>query len=225
MTLLKRRPIRSYVLRQGRQTKAQTLAFEQFWPRFGLDFNERGVEHWQNMFQPSAPCVLEIGFGMGDSLLAMAQAQPDNNFIGIEVHKPGVGRVLAQAAQLNLTNLKVIHWDAVECLKKMIPNQSLDKILVLFPDPWPKTKHHKRRLVQPDFVNLLAQKLKVNGICHMATDWQEYAEQMLLTLKQCPLLQNNYPAFAKDPGRIKTKFERRGENLGHPIFDCIFSRI
>ncbi|MFI4938544.1 MAG: tRNA (guanosine(46)-N7)-methyltransferase TrmB [Candidatus Berkiellales bacterium] len=226
MTLEKtHRSIRSFVLRQGRITPAQQRAINDLWPQYGLTLpSSPSWLHWDQIFGRDAPRVLEIGFGMGDPLVAQAKANPEIDFIGVEVHQPGVGHCLATAQKCEVKNLKVFCADAVEVFRH-IPPQSLDKVLLLFPDPWPKKKHHKRRLVQPDFVMLIAEKLKSHGLFHLATDWQPYAEHMLTVCEACPLLVNQFGVNHFAPTsleRLQTKFERRGEKLGHVIYDLVF---
>ncbi len=219
-----RRAIRSYVLRQGRITPSQKEALSTAWDHYGLEINAK-IYQWDEVFARKAPRILEIGFGMGDSLFTLAQSHPENDYIGIEVHAPGVGSLLAKAQAHCLTNLKVFASDAVEVLVKSVKDNSLDKVLLLFPDPWPKKKHHKRRIVQSEFVQLVADKLKPNGFFHLATDWQPYADHMLAVLDSCPAFAN---AFGKGnfapPGyeRSLTKFEQRGQRLGHAICDLVF---
>lgn len=218
------RRIRSFVLRTGRMTEGQSEAFTEHWGEYGLEVADGAMSPAQ-MFGAEAPCVLEIGFGMGDSLLQMAQAAPETHFIGIEVHTPGVGRLLAGAAAAGLKNLRVYREDAVKILEDVLPEHSLDSIQLYFPDPWPKTKHHKRRLVQPAFLSLLARKLKPGGTLHIATDWKDYADHCIAVFAQCPqwvnTAQNGH--FVERPEfRPETKFERRGKKLGHGVWDIIF---
>lgn len=221
VSVLKNRRIRSFVLRQGRISARQHYALQEYLPLFSLD-NEKPPYDWEAIFGRQAPRVLEIGFGMGENLLSSASKAPETDFIGIEVYSPGIGHCLAQAHQQGLMNLKVFTQDALAILSG-IPAASLDKVWVLFPDPWPKKRHHKRRLVQEAFVQEIARILKPSGLFHLATDWQPYAEQMLAVLEACSLL-----AVANLPlqhQRESTKFERRGQKLGHPIVDFIYQRI
>lgn len=221
------RKIRSFVLREGRLTKRQELALQQYWPEFGLDYRQQQLD-LDVVFKRSQPKVLEIGFGMGHSLIQMAKAAPEQDFIGIEVHRPGVGSCLAEAAGQHLHNLKVFAHDAVEVLEDMIPDSSLDTVQLFFPDPWHKKRHHKRRIVQPDFVQLLRQKLKIGGIFHMATDWQHYAEHMLEVMTQAEGFQNlsaSNDYVPRPEQRPLTKFEQRGHRLGHGVWDLQFKRI
>jgi tRNA (guanine-N7-)-methyltransferase len=216
------RPIRSFVLRQGRMSAGQQRAHEELMPRFGAAFAPATLD-FATLFGRRAPTFLEIGFGMGETTAAIALAQPQNNFLCIEVHTPGVGSLLKQIEERHLANVRIIQHDAVEVLRHMVAPASLDGAHIFFPDPWPKKRHHKRRLVQPDFVALLADKLKPGAYVHCATDWQEYAEQMLAVLEAEPDLKNSAEGFAPRPAyRPLTKFEKRGLNLGHGVWDLIF---
>lgn len=200
----------------------QQRAHEELMPRFGAAYAPATLD-FAALFGRSAPTFLEIGFGMGETTAAMALAQPQNNFLCVEVHTPGVGSLLKQIEGQHLGNIRVIQHDAVEVLHHMIAPAALDGVHIFFPDPWPKKRHHKRRLVQPDFVALLAGKLKPGAYVHCATDWQEYAEQMLAVLEAEPALKNSASGFAPRPSyRPLTKFERRGLNLGHGVWDIIF---
>lgn len=222
-----RRPIRSYVLRTGRTTPAQQRAFDEGWARWGLEY-EAGVPDLDAVFGGPGRRVLEIGFGMGQSLVAMAEAAPGAGFIGIEVHTPGVGKLLHTMAERQVYNIRVYRHDAVEVLRDCIPDASLDTIQIFFPDPWHKKRHHKRRLIQPPFVHCLASRLKPGGILHLATDWEDYALQMMAVLSAEPGLVNACPPgeFAPRPDhRPLTKFELRGERLGHGVWDLVFQRI
>ncbi|MDP2878970.1 MAG: tRNA (guanosine(46)-N7)-methyltransferase TrmB [Sulfuricella sp.] len=219
------RPIRSFVLRQGRMSNAQTRALETLLPRWGIAYLETRLD-LDAAFGRVAPKILEIGFGMGDSTAAIAAVHPQNDYLGIEVHGPGVGSLLNQIEALGLTNLRVIQHDAVEVLKHMIAPASLDGVHIFFPDPWHKKKHHKRRLIQPELVALLCDKLKPGGYLHAATDWQEYAEHILAVLSAEPLLANTAADYAPKPDyRPLTKFEQRGINLGHGVWDIVFRKI
>ena len=221
-----RRPIRSYVLRTGRMTPGQQRAFEQNWERFGLEV-DNGVLDYDATFGRPGPRVLEIGFGMGQSLVEMAELAPGSNFIGIEVHKPGVGKLLHSMVERDVDNIRIYCHDAVEVLRDCIAEASLDTIQVFFPDPWHKKKHHKRRLIQPAFVGLLVSRLQVGGTLHLATDWENYAEQMMTVLGAEQGLFNAHGAgqFAPRPEqRPLTKFELRGERLGHGVWDLVFQR-
>jgi tRNA (guanine-N7-)-methyltransferase len=218
--------IRSYVLRAGRMTGAQQRAYRDYWPRWGLA-HDAGPLDIDAAFGRPGRRVLEIGFGMGQSLVQMAAAAPDSNFIGIEVHRPGVGSLLRRMAEAGVDNIRVYCHDAVEVLEDCIPAASLDAVQIFFPDPWHKTRHHKRRLIQPAFVGLLCRVLGPGGSLHLATDWEHYAEQMLEVLQACPDLDNSAPdgGYVPRPAhRPLTKFERRGERLGHGVWDLVFIR-
>jgi len=219
------RAIRSYVLRQGRISDAQQRAYDTLLNAYGISYTPQTLD-LDAAFGRSAPKILEIGFGMGETTSQIAAATPGNDYLGIEVHTPGVGGLLKQAKELGLTNLRVIQHDAVEVLRDMIADASLDGAHIFFPDPWPKKRHHKRRLIQPAFVALLARKLKAGAYLHLATDWQEYAEWMLEVLKGEPLLINSAQDYAPRPAyRPETKFERRGLKLGHGVWDLVFHRV
>jgi tRNA (guanine-N7-)-methyltransferase len=217
-------PIRSYVLRQGRVTDAQRRARDELLPRFGVPFSRSPLD-LDRVFGRAAPKILEIGFGMGETTADIAARQPGNDYLGIEVHTPGVGGLLKRIAGLGLTNVRVIQHDAVEVIEHMIPPASLDGVHVFFPDPWPKKRHHKRRLIQPAFVSLLAARMKPGAYLHVATDWEDYALCILETLSGEPKLRNTAEAFAPRPGhRPLTKFESRGLKLGHGVWDVVFQR-
>lgn len=222
-----RRAIRSYVLRAGRMTEAQSRALEELWPRYGVE-PTGGMLDLPMLFGRSAPVTLEIGFGNGDNLVALAAAHPDQDFIGVEVHVPGVGHLLRKAGAAGLGNLRVIRHDAVEVLRERIAPESLAAILVLFPDPWHKKRHHKRRLVSPEFVELAASRLAPGGTLQLATDWLPYAEWMLEVLNASSALRNRAADAGfvpRNPGRARTRFEARGERLGHAVRDLCFERI
>jgi tRNA (guanine-N7-)-methyltransferase len=222
-----RRAIRSFVVRGGRLTESQQRALQEQWPRYGIGHGQEPLDLGQ-VFGNPAPCTLEIGFGNGDNLLALAAAHRDENFIGVEVHPPGVGHLLRQAAVAELGNLRVIQHDAVEVLASQIAPASLQSILVLFPDPWHKKRHHKRRLINPEFAALAASRLRVGGTLQLATDWTPYAEAMLEVLNPAPGLRNRSAdgAFVpRNPGRTLTRFERRGERLGHAVHDLCYERV
>jgi len=224
------RTIKSFVRREGRLTPSQARALDQLYLIYGIDLNLELNKNFKN----NNPLVLEIGFGMGDSLIQMAKDNPDLNYLGLEVHRPGVGHILLgieqeNKNQENLTNLKVLSHDAVEILEKYIPNNYLQKIQIFFPDPWHKKKHHKRRLIQEEFVKKLVLKLKNSGQIHLATDWENYAEQMLKILGENQDLSNiyglnNFAPNQEITGRPSTKFQKRGENLGHGVWDLIFQK-
>ena len=220
----KKRTIRSFVLRQGRLTDAQQRAIDTSMPLFGVAYAEQRLDLKQ-LFGRAAPKILEIGFGMGETTASIAQSHPEQDFLGIEVHTPGIGSLLRQIQELGLNNLRLIQHDAVEVLKHMIADASLDGVHIFFPDPWPKQRHHKRRLIQADFVALLCHKLKAGAYIHLATDWQEYAEWVMEILQAEPQLSNTAPGYAPRPDyRPLTKFERRGLKLGHGVWDLIFLR-
>ena len=214
------RPIRSFVLRQGRTTPGQKRALELLFPKHGIAFSGELIPPVA-IFGRTVPLVLEIGSGMGETTAAIAQARPDADFIAVEVHAPGIGSLLNRIESLQLANLKVIRHDAVEVLEKMIPDGALAAIHLFFPDPWPKKRHHKRRLVQPDFAALAARKLASGGVFHAATDWPDYAEHMDAVLAKEPLLERVGSGLAQRP---QTKFEARGRRLGHPIRDLYYRR-
>lgn len=221
------RPLRSYVLRQGRMTPSQKTALTDYWPLYGLTLpTDVDYYDWRAVFEREAPLVIEIGFGMGGGLIELALKHPHLNFIGIEVHPPGVGRCLHQIHTHQLKNVKLFWADANQVLQKAIAPESVDKMLLLFPDPWPKNRHQKRRIVQADFVNVVASKLKKGGIFHLATDWEPYAEHMFAVLQECTALQNvEEKEKISDPvGRVKTKYEQRGEKYSHKIFDLLYHR-
>lgn len=228
------RTIKSFVKREGRLTKGQQAALDQFWPTMGLE-HQNGLLDFEQVFGNSNPVVLEIGFGMGASLVEMAKNAPEKNFIGIEVHLPGVGACLSTANEAQVSNLKVFEHDAVEILRDCIADASIDTIQLFFPDPWHKKRHHKRRIVNAEFVASLRQKLKVGGVFHMATDWENYAEHMIEVMEQAPGYRNiakdiNSPEnadsiFVERPEhRPLTKFEQRGHRLGHGVWDIMYQR-
>lgn len=224
--LQKRRAIRSYVLRTGRMTPGQQRAYEENWQRCGLTHDD-GLLDFGVAFGREGPRVLEIGFGMGQSLVAMAAAAPATNYIGIEVHKPGVGKLLYSMVEQDVDNIRVYCHDAVEILRDCIPEGSLDTIQIFFPDPWHKKRHQKRRLVQPVFIAQLLLRLKAGGTLHLATDWENYAQQMMAVLSDAEGLSNSFGEgqFAPRPEhRPLTKFELRGERLGHGVWDLVFCR-
>lgn len=220
------RTIRSYSLRQGRITASQRAALETLWPIYGLSSHQ--TLEASAIFKRDAPIIVEIGFGNGESLVQMAAAQPAADFLGIEVHRPGVGHLLLRLKELGLSNVRIYCSDAVEILTRNVADKSLAGINLFFPDPWPKKRHHKRRLVNPEFVEIVARKLKPGGSFHAATDWREYAQQMLSILEACPELRNtavddvHYPL--RPLHRPLTKFEARGQRLGHEVWDLIFTR-
>jgi tRNA (guanine-N7-)-methyltransferase len=221
--------IRSFVRRAGRQTRAQERALSELWPRFGLSApvaDATPVLDLATAFGRSAPCILEIGFGNGDALVRMAGSSPDRNFLGVEVHAPGVGHCLLAIERLGLTNVRLLMQDAMEVLRDRLPDHSLLGVHLYFPDPWHKKRHHKRRLVQPDLVALLAARIAPGGYFHVATDWPDYAVHIKAVLGESRVFQ----ALETDPssavgGRPRTRFEARGERLGHPIWEAVYQRI
>lgn len=220
------RPIRSFVTRTGRITAAQERALEVLWPRYGVEYSPSPLS-LDALFQRRAPRSIEIGFGNGDNLAKMAATHPERDYLGVEVHRPGVGRLLLALEEGRLTNVRLICHDAVEVLAQQIPHDSLDEVIILFPDPWPKKRHHKRRLVRSEFVELVTGRLAPGGIIRMATDWQPYAEEMLETLRANPRLQNlaaDGTYIPRPADRTATRFERRGERLGHDVWDLAFQR-
>jgi tRNA (guanine-N7-)-methyltransferase len=226
MTEPQQRRIRSFVRREGRLTRGQQRALDELLPRFGID-PAAGQLNLDTLFGRDNPKVLEIGFGNGASLAQQARDNPATDFVGIEVHRPGVGHLLAELQQLGLTNVRVVCADAVEVLQHCIADQALDGVQIFFPDPWPKKRHHKRRLVQPGFIQLIARKLKTGATLHLATDWQNYAEHMIEVLNTVRSLHNT----AKNGGYVPrpafrplTKFEQRGQRLGHGVWDLVFRK-
>jgi tRNA (guanine-N7-)-methyltransferase len=218
------RPIRSFVLRQGRVSNAQRRAHEILMPKYGIPFAENPLDLDQ-MFGRSAPRFLEIGFGMGETTAAIAQAHPQYDYLAIEVHTPGVGSLLKQLEALGLTNVRIVQHDVVEVLQQMLPSDCLDGVHIFFPDPWPKARHHKRRLIQPEFIALLGEHLKHGGYIHAATDWENYAGQILEVLSNEPQLANTAVDYAPRPEyRPLTKFEQRGLRLGHGVWDLVFQK-
>lgn len=218
------RPIRSYVLRQGRLTSAQSQALERLAARY-LVPEDGSVLDFPTLYGRVAPVVLEIGCGMGETTVQIAHENPDTDYLGIEVHSPGVGSLLLRAESAGLDNLRVLQHDAVEVVRERIAPATLSGVHIYFPDPWPKKRHHKRRLIQPAFVALLATRLRPGGYVHLATDWEEYAQQMLAVLSADPSLVNQAAGFAPRPAwRPLTKFERRGLALGHGVRDLLFTR-
>jgi tRNA (guanine-N7-)-methyltransferase len=223
----KHRAIKSFVMRAGRMTEGQQRGLDQGWPKFGLQL-EDGLRDFDQLFGRTAPRTFEIGFGMGHSTLEMAAASPEQDFIGVEVHRPGVGALLNGLMTQNLSNMRVYSCDALDVLRHCVADASLDRVLLFFPDPWHKAKHNKRRIVQPAFAELVRQKLKVGGVLHMATDWQPYAEYMLEVMNAAPGFQNlatDGHYVPRPSERPTTKFERRGERLGHGVWDLKFQRI
>lgn len=220
-----KRPIRSYVIRSGRLTDSQRRAIEDHWSDYVIDYSSAKLD-WTTHFDQQKPLTVEIGFGMGDSLLEMASAETDRNFLGIEVHKPGVGKLIHGAQQAELSNLKLMCHDAVEVLEHCFEKESIERVLIFFPDPWHKKRHNKRRLIQPEFVSLLSSKLKPGGQLHLATDWEPYAEHMLEVLEQDSTFENQCGVgqYWEQPARPPTKFERRGKRLGHGVWDLLYQK-
>jgi len=220
-----RRPIRSFVLRAGRMGSGQQKALDELGPRFVLPYQPSHLD-LDALFKRRADKILEIGFGMGGATAEIASAARDKDFLGIEVHTPGVGALLKQIGERNLTNLLIIQHDAVQVLQHMLSDCSLDGVHIYFPDPWHKARHHKRRLIQPSFVALLTRKIKPGGYLHLATDWEDYAEQMLEVLSAETHLKNTADGYAPRPEfRPLTKFEQRGLRLGHGVRDLVFRRV
>jgi tRNA (guanine-N7-)-methyltransferase len=218
------RSIRSFVTRTGRITVAQQRALEELWPRYGIEFTPAPLVLAER-FGRAAPCCVEIGFGNGEHLLELATREPQRDFLGIEVHRPGVGRLLLGLKARALSNVRLICHDAVEVFAQQLAPQSLAEVLVLFPDPWPKKRHHKRRLIQSEFAALLASRLAAGGLLRLATDWQPYAQEMFATLSATGGLENAAgPAGLPRLERTPTRFERRGTRLGHEVFDLTFRR-
>ena len=219
------RGIRSYVLRAGRITPAQKRALDELLPRFGIPYASAALD-LDRVFGRAAPRVLEVGFGNGDTLVELAAGSPERDFIGAEVHPPGVGHCLLAVETRGLANVRVIAHDAVEVLAHQIAPASLDEVLLYFPDPWPKKRHHKRRIVQPDFVSLVASRLKAGGRFKLATDWKPYAVWMQEVLAASPDFVNEASdgGYSERPERAATRFERRGRRLGHEVFDLVYRR-
>jgi tRNA (guanine-N7-)-methyltransferase len=219
-----RRAIRSFVLRQGRVSNAQRRAFDELLPLYGVPFCASVLDLAQ-LYGREAPKILEIGFGMGETTAEMAQAHPQHDILGVEVHTPGVGALLKRIEELGLGNVRVIQHDAVEVLQHMIAPGSLDGVHIFFPDPWPKKRHHKRRLIQPPLVALLASRMKPGAHLHVVTDWEDYAQQILEVLSAEPALANAAERYAQRPStRPLTKFEHRGIKLGHGVRDLVFRK-
>lgn len=220
------RSVRSFVLRTGRLTVSQQKALDNYWEKYGIDFSDNLLD-FDAIFGRTAPITLEIGFGNGESLMQQAIDHPERDFLGIEVHTPGVGHIIHGAQQAGINNLRVMRHDAVEVLDKQIPENSLDRVQLFFPDPWHKKRHHKRRILQDDFVETIRKHLKVGGHFHMATDWENYAEHMLETMGQHNGFFNiaGEARFVPAEGlRPETKFERRGLKLGHGVWDMVYEK-
>jgi tRNA (guanine-N7-)-methyltransferase len=220
------RRIRSFVRREGRITRGQQRALDELWPKYGIAADS--PVDLDRLFGHAAPRTLEIGFGNGEALARMAELQPEQDFIGIEVHRPGVGHLLRLLEERAIENVRIYNADAVQVIEECLPDGSLDRVLLFFPDPWHKKRHHKRRIVQPEFAGLLAKKLKPGGILHMATDWEDYAEHMLAVMqasgdfRKCAGTGEHSP---RPDCRPVTKFELRGRHLGHDVWDLVFERL
>jgi tRNA (guanine-N7-)-methyltransferase len=223
------RPIRSFVLRSGRLTPGQQRAFEEFWPVYGVDFVPSQALDLQDLFGNQHPVYLEIGFGNGESLAQMALAHPERNYLGIEVHPPGVGHLLIRLAELEIENLRIMQHDAIDILRQSIAPDSLAGVQLFFPDPWHKKKHQKRRIVQPEFVELLARAIRPGGLFHAASDWEHYARHILRVLSDMPECFSNAAGTGnytpRPDSRPLTKFEQRGQRLGHGVWDLKFQRL
>ncbi len=222
----KNQPLKSYVIRASRLTESQKKALETLWDRHVLPFDNKPLDI-NGAFSRPAPLVVEIGFGMGDSLLEMAIAAPEKNFLGIEVHKPGVGKLLHGIEAHRVSNIKIVSDDANLVISNGLAPESIDRLLLFFPDPWHKKRHNKRRLVQPEFVQMVRTRLKIGAQFHMATDWEPYAMHMLEVMEAAPGFENKNgkDCFWLSPDRVETKFERRGIRLGHGVWDLLYSRL
>jgi tRNA (guanine-N7-)-methyltransferase len=222
---LSKRHIRSFVLRQGRVSTAQQRCLDTLLPRYGIPYSAQPLD-LDAAFGRSAPKILEIGFGMGEPTACIAKNHPQNDYLALEVHTPGVGSLLKQIDEQGITNLRIMQHDAVEVMRDMLADNVLDGVHIFFPDPWHKARHNKRRLIQAPFIAQLVQKIKPGGYIHVATDWQDYAEQVLAVLGAEPLLKNTAEDYAEKPAyRPLTKFENRGLKLGHGVWDLVFKRV
>lgn len=222
-----RRQVRSFVRRAGRLTPAQARALRELWPEYGIEPPAGGTLDLGAVFGRSAPRICEIGFGDGEALAVLAGQRPDTDFLGIEVHEPGIGHLLLRLQKEQLRNVRLIRQDAVDVLRGWLPPESLDRIHLFFPDPWPKKRHHKRRILQPEFLALAARVLRPGGVLHLATDWKDYADQMLEYTDATPRFRNRAGPgnFSARPAeRPETKFERRGRRLGHGVWDLVYER-
>ncbi len=218
--------MRSFVLRGGRLTEGQKRALTELWPRFGIA-ESTGMLDFRQLFGNTGTVVLDIGFGNGESTWQMAHDRPDENYLGVEVHRPGIGHLLLKIEQHKLENIRVACEDAVEFVRLRISDGSLGVVRLYFPDPWPKKRHHKRRIVQPGFVNLLAHKLAYDGVFHVATDWTDYAEHVLTVMASCSQFENVSEMGDYSPrpaSRVVTRYENRGRKLGHQVYDLIFRK-
>jgi tRNA (guanine-N7-)-methyltransferase len=229
MTLASRplRTVRSYVRRESRITPAQVRALGELWPRYGIPDGDAMLD-WPAVFGRRAPVILEIGFGNGEALAAAAAVHPENNYLGIEVHRPGAGSLLRRVEEGALTNVRVMLGDASEILARRVPDASLAAVRLFFPDPWPKKRHHKRRLVQPDFAALVARKLEPGGYFHLATDWPDYAAHMDVVLSEIAgLVEAGGSDLRRElvAARLVTRFEQRGRKLGHEVRDLVYRRV
>lgn len=217
--------IRSFVLRQGRVSNAQRRAYEDLLPKYGVPYT-KGLLNFEIVYGREAPRYLEIGSGMGETTVSIARSHPQNDYLAIEVYTPGIGSLLKQIEEFKLTNLRIVQHDAVEVVNNMFPQEYLDGIHIFFPDPWPKLRHHKRRLIQPEFISLLCKYLKPGGYIHVATDWNNYADQILEVMSNELSLTNTARDFVQRPEyRPLTKFEQRGLRLGHKVWDLVFKKI
>jgi tRNA (guanine-N7-)-methyltransferase len=218
-----KRPVRSFVLREGKFTPGQRRALERHWPAWGLDMPLSGTP--ADWFGREAPLCVEIGFGIGEALQHFAQQRPDWNHLGIEVHRPGIGVLFLKLEEAGVNNVRVLRHDAIEIIRDVLPDASIDALRIFFPDPWPKKRHHKRRLVQPSFLDLALPKLKPGATLHLATDWAPYAEEMIELLDSRTELENTADGFVERPdSRPETRFERRGVKLGHDVFDLVYRK-
>ena len=220
------RPVRSFVLRAGRLTEGQKRALDELWPLYGIDEGENQLD-LKILFGNDHPVIMEIGFGNGDATWQMALAHPEENYLAVDVHRPGVGHLLLKLEENGIGNVRIACEDAVELLRQRIPRDSLAGVRIYFPDPWPKKRHHKRRIIQAPFVGLLAEKIQPAGILHLATDWEQYAEHMLEVMHNSRDFENlasDGKVYPKPEWRPATKYEKRGERLGHGVFDLVFRR-
>ena len=222
-----KRPLRSFVLRGGRLTEGQKRAMDEYWPRFGIVKGELLLD-FKTLFGNDAPVIMEIGFGNGDAIWQMAQARPAENYVGVEVHQPGVGHLLLKMKQHGIANIRIANDDAVEFLRERVPEESLAGVRIYFPDPWPKKRHQKRRLIQSSLIELMASRMCLGALFHLATDWEPYAMHMLEVMRSSDGFVNLSPSgdFCDRPEwRPQTKYERRGESLGHQVRDLLYKRI